>query len=68
MLTIHVALFDTRGGSSALLGTGARAEWFDTSCIAEQAFVTFGSARTGDAYGPGFQQWPMGFFTQPVNG
>ena len=34
-----------------------RAEWFDTSCFAEPAFGTFGSARTGDAYGPGFQQW-----------
>lgn len=34
-----------------------RTQWFDTSCFSEPAFGTFGSARTGDAYGPGFQQW-----------
>jgi hypothetical protein len=32
-------------------------EWFDTSCFGEPTFGTIGSARTGDAYGPGFQQW-----------
>jgi hypothetical protein len=32
-------------------------EWFDTSCFGVPAFGTIGSARTGDAYGPGFQQW-----------
>jgi Carboxypeptidase regulatory-like domain/TonB dependent receptor len=34
-----------------------RAEWFDTGCFVQPAVGTIGSARTGDAYGPGFQEW-----------
>jgi hypothetical protein len=34
-----------------------RAEWFDTSCFDQPAVGTIGSARTGNVYGPGFQQW-----------
>ncbi len=33
------------------------AQWFDTSCFGEPAIGTFGSARTGNAYGPGLQNW-----------
>jgi hypothetical protein len=35
----------------------SRTQWFDTSCFSQPAFGTIGSARTGDAYGPGFEQW-----------
>ena len=32
-------------------------EWFNTSCFSEPAVGTIGNARTGDVYGPDFQNW-----------
>ena len=34
-------------------------EWFNTSCFNEPAAGTIGTARTGDVYGPGFQNWDL---------
>jgi hypothetical protein len=34
-----------------------KADWFDTGCFGQPAIGTIGTARTGNAYGPGFQQW-----------
>jgi len=34
-----------------------KAEWFDTSCFGQPAVGTIGTARTGNVYGPSFQQW-----------
>jgi outer membrane receptor protein involved in Fe transport len=32
-------------------------EWFDTACFGEPTAGTIGSARTGNVYGPRFQNW-----------
>jgi outer membrane receptor protein involved in Fe transport len=32
-------------------------KWFDTGCFTSPALGTIGTARTGNVYGPGFQNW-----------
>jgi outer membrane receptor protein involved in Fe transport len=34
-------------------------EWFNTSRFSEPGVGTIGTARTGDVYGPGFQNWDL---------
>jgi outer membrane receptor protein involved in Fe transport len=35
------------------------AQWFDTSCFSEPSLGTIGTARTGNVYGPPFQNWDI---------
>jgi hypothetical protein len=51
----EVANFNCRGQSFSNPHTAS--EWFNTSCFSEPALGTIGSGRTGNVYGPGFQNW-----------
>jgi outer membrane receptor protein involved in Fe transport len=44
-------------GGQSMNNPHTRAQWFDTSCFGQPAIGTFGSARTGNVYGPGLQNW-----------
>ena len=51
----QVANFDCAGQS--MNNPHHASQWFDTSCFSEPALGTIGSARTGNVYGPSFQNW-----------
>jgi hypothetical protein len=51
----QVANFDCAGQS--MNNPHNASQWFDTSCFSEPALGTIGSARTGNVYGPSFQNW-----------
>jgi len=51
----EVANFDCSGQS--MNNPHKASQWFDTACFSEPALGTIGSARTGNAYGPRFQNW-----------
>jgi outer membrane receptor protein involved in Fe transport len=44
-------------GGQSMNNPHTTAEWFDTSCFGEPTAGTIGSARTGNVYGPRFQNW-----------
>jgi outer membrane receptor protein involved in Fe transport len=52
---MEVANFNCRGQSFS--NPHNASEWFNTSCFSEPALGTIGSGRTGNVYGPGFQNW-----------
>lgn len=52
---MQVANFDCAGQSMNNPHTPSK--WFDTGCFSEPAIGTIGTARTGNVYGPRFQNW-----------
>jgi outer membrane receptor protein involved in Fe transport len=44
-------------GGQSMINPHTASKWFDTSCFGEPAIGTIGTARTGNVYGPRFQNW-----------